>query len=191
MISKFFQKEFLRNYLLDTFASCDKGTWEHSLRVGKLCQSMAQDLNLSTPMVSYITLAGLLHDVGKIFMTEMVNFPGKLEEKDRYMISYHPQLGKRLIHINWADLPEQVHEGIHFHHERLTGDGYPFNLKGNDIPLTARIVAVADVFDAMRHTRPYRPALSDREIFRELYHPGYDQKMVRTLMKAYDSETRA
>lgn len=182
MYSREMQKEWLDNYIKNVFQECDRGTWEHSLRVGKMCQKIAQALDLSQREISYITMAGLLHDVGKVFMPETVNHPGKLADQDRYMINFHPQLGTRFLRINWFGLPEQIQEGISLHHERLTGSGYPFKLKGVDIPLTARIVAVADVFDAMSTCRPYRPALPQREIFHELYNPGYDQRIVRVLM---------
>lgn len=183
MLNREMQKELLRSYLHDVLEKWDKGTWEHSMRVGKLCEIIGRELGFTRPEVSYLTLSGLLHDVGKVFMPEMVNFPGKLADKERYMISYHPQLGIRFLSINWSDLPTQVTEGIILHHERLNGTGYPFNLQGEQISLTARIVAVADVFDAMSTHRPYRPALSRGEIFNELANPGYDRDVVLALIK--------
>jgi len=184
MLNKKLQEHSLRIFLQEIMQKCDKGTWEHSIRVGKLCEKLALELGFSRPEVSYITLAGLLHDVGKVFMPEMVNYPGKLAEREKYMISYHPQLGIRFININWSDLPAQVIEGISLHHERLNGTGYPYNLKGDEISIPARIVAVADVFDAMSTQRPYRDALSLQEIVRELSKPGgYDPNIVLALMK--------
>lgn len=177
------QEKMLQNFLHDVMKKCDKGTWDHSLRVGKLCQLLALDLGFSKPEVSYIALAGLLHDVGKVFIPEMINYPGKLADKEKYMIAYHPQLGTRFININWSNLPAQVFEGISLHHERLNGTGYPYNLRGDEISVPARIVAVADVFDAMSHFRPYRPALSMQEIIRELYRPGYDNNVVMALLR--------
>jgi HD-GYP domain-containing protein (c-di-GMP phosphodiesterase class II) len=99
------------------------------------------------------------------------------------MISYHPQLGSRFININWSDLPNQVFEGINLHHERLNGTGYPYHLHGDELSYAARIVAVADVFDAMSTMRPYRPALSMYETFRELNNPGYDPDVVLALLR--------
>ncbi len=182
MLNKTMQQESLRNFLLSVLERCDKGTFEHSIRVGKICEKLALELGYRKPQVSYITLAGLLHDVGKVFMTEMVNYPRTLEDKERYMISYHPQLGIRFISINWTDLPSEVNEGIILHHERLNGSGYPNNLTAVDITMTARIVAVADVFDAMSTKRPYRAALSKYDILRELSSPGYDQNVVYQLI---------
>ncbi len=175
------QKELLRYYLQDVLEKCDKDTWDHCMRVGKLCQIITEELGFDKYDVSRITMAGLLHDVGKIFMPEMVNFPGKLADKERNIVSYHPQFGIRFISIHWANLPAQVQEGIALHHERLDGQGYPYKLTENEIPITARIVAVADVFDAMGTIRPYRMALSQKEIFSELHSLGYDQNIVFAL----------
>lgn len=183
MLSKEMQEQMLKNFLHDEMRRCDQGTWEHSLRVGKLCEIIASEMGFQKPEVSYIALAGLLHDVGKVFMPEMVNFPGRLAARDRYMISYHPQIGTRFITINWSDLPEQVFEGISLHHERMNGTGYPYRLRGEEISYSARIVAVADVYDAMSTLRPYRPALSIYETLKELYSPGYDPDVVFALMK--------
>ena len=182
MFSKTIQQESLRKFLLSVLERCDKGTFEHCIRVGKICERLALELDYRKPEVSYITLAGLLHDVGKVFMPEMVNYPGKLDENERYMITYHPQLGVRFININWTDLPVEVNDGVILHHERLNGTGYPHNLKAVDITMTARIVAVADVFDAMSTKRPYRAALSKYDILRELSDPGYDQEVVFQLI---------
>lgn len=186
MFNEEMQKEWLRHYLKNEFQKYDTGTWEHSLRVGKMCQKIAQSLKLTQKEISFITMSGLLHDIGKVFMPETVNYPGTLADKDRYMINFHPQLGTRFMRINWFNLPKIIQEGISLHHERLNGGGYPFKLKGLDVPLTARIVAVADVFDAMSTCRPYRPALSQKEIFEELHNPGYDQHIVRVLMDTKD-----
>lgn len=188
MLSKSMREQLLRNFLQDIMKKCDMGTWEHSVRVGKLCKLIAIELGFQRPELSYFTLAGLLHDVGKVFMPEMVNFPGKLADRERYMITYHPQLGTRFININWSELPAQVFEGVSLHHERLNGTGYPYNLKGDEISLPARVVAVADVFDAMSTERPYRPALSMKDIIKELYRPGYDPDVVLALMRRIRKE---
>ncbi len=183
MLSTRMQREWLRSFLLGTMEKCDRGTWEHSIRVGKLCERIASEFGYSKKEVSYITLAGLLHDVGKVFMTDMINYPGRLPDRDMYIVSQHPQLGIRFININFSDVPAQVTEGIVLHHERLNGSGYPYNLKGDEISMAARIVAVADVFDAMSNLRPYRPPLPKSEVYKELCRPGYDQDAVFALMK--------
>lgn len=181
MLSIKFQKELMRHYLQEVMGRCDQGTWEHSLRVGKLCQGIAKELELQKPESSFVAMAGLLHDVGKVFMTEVINQPGELAVKQRDMISYHPQLGTRFLNIHWENLPSVITEGIVLHHERLDGKGYPFSLDKQEIPLVARIVAVADVYDAMSQPRPYRPALNQQAIHEELSGPGYDQEIVQVL----------
>lgn len=183
MFNKDMREQMLDNFLNVEMKKFDLGTWEHSFRVGKLCDIIASEMGFTKPEISYISLAGLLHDVGKVFMTEMVNFPGQLADKERYMISYHPLIGSRFININWSDLPTQVFDGVGLHHERLDGTGYPYRLLGNEISYAARIVAVADVFDAMSNLRPYRPALSMYETVKELHTPGYDPDVVYALMK--------
>lgn len=190
MLSVKMQKELMRHYLCDVMGRCDHGTYEHSLRVGKLCQGIAEELELQRPESSFVAMAGLLHDVGKIFMTEVINYPGELAGKQRDMISYHPQFGTRFLNIHWNKLPNLVTEGIVLHHERLDGKGYPFNLEDAEIPLVARIVAVADVYDAMSQSRPYRLALEQQAIEEELKGPGYDQAIVQALFD-YISHHRA
>lgn len=185
MDKHFLEKELLRTYLQGAMAKADRDTWEHSVRVGKICETIARELKLNRTEVSLITLAGLFHDVGKMFITEVINYPGELLAKQRDIIGYHPQLGTRFINFYMSGLPEQIREGTFLHHERLNGRGYPFNLQGGQIPLVARIVAVADVFDAMSNKRPYRPALPRRETMYELEQPGYDQNIVLALMKNY------
>lgn len=185
MDKSFMEKELLRSYLQGALANADTDTWEHSIRVSRICQAIARELKLNRTETSLITLAGLFHDVGKIFITEIINHPGELISKQRDMIGYHPQLGTRFINFYLSGLPSEIREGTFLHHERLNGRGYPFNLHGDDIPMVARIVAVADVFDAMSNARPYRPALPRREIIYELEQPGYDQDIVMALIKNF------
>jgi len=181
MLSIRMQKELMRHYLQSVMGRCDQGTYEHSLRVGKLCQGIAGEMEMKRPESSFVAMAGLLHDVGKVFMTEVINYPGELASKQKDMISYHPQFGTRFLNIHWNNLPSSVTEGIVLHHERLDGKGYPYSLEEPEIPLVARIVAVADVYDAMGQPRPYRPALSQQAIKEELKGPGYDPNIVHAL----------
>lgn len=183
MLSIGFQKELMRNYLHSVLLRCDRGTWEHSLRVGKICQGIAEEMELKRPEGSFVAMAGLLHDVGKVFMTDIINYPGELVAKQRDIINYHPQFGTRFLNIHWDSLPPIIAEGIVLHHERLDGNGYPFNLDKQSIPVVARIVAVADVYDAMSQPRPYRKALTIQDIQSELRGPGYDQEIVRVLFR--------
>ena len=166
----------------------DKATWEHSVRVSELCKVIAEGLGLNSKQINFATLAGLFHDIGKTFMTNTVNYPGKLAEREKNLVFYHPLLGERFISIFCGTFPSQVAEGITFHHERLNGRGYPYSLCGEEIPLIPRMVAVADVFDAMNSSRPYRGALSKKDIVAELDRPGYDVKVVSALLKHHGRE---
>jgi len=181
MLNFISQKDYMIDYLHNLMAGCDKGTLEHSLRVSKLCEGIALQLELLSNEIFNVYIAGLLHDVGKIFMTDIINQPGRLKAQERELINNHPQFGTQLLSVHWDNLPSEISEGIVLHHERLDGSGYPFNLTGHNIPLIARIVAVADVFDAMSNPRPYRPALSIQEIRLELSKSGYDQDVVQAL----------
>lgn len=175
------QKEYMHKYLHDMLAKKDSGTWEHSIRVGGLCKGIAGELDLARQECADITMAGLLHDVGKIYMTDVINQPGILLKEQKDLILNHPQFGTELMSSHWDNLPQEIIKGIALHHERLDGSGYPFSLTNDNIPLVARIVAVADVYDAMSNARPYRPALSRQEINEELNRAAYDQDIVQAL----------
>lgn len=175
------QKDFMLNFLQDILADSDCGTWKHSLRVGKLCRGIAGKMGLPLQECGNIAMAGFLHDVGKIYLTDIINHPGKLDSSEWELLCNHPQYGSEIITSSWQHIPKDINDGIVLHHERLDGSGYPFSLKEKDIPITARVVAVADVYDAMSNTRPYRPALADHVIMDELHRTGYDQAVVQAL----------
>ncbi|MDX9871471.1 MAG: HD domain-containing protein [Clostridia bacterium] len=184
MPDNYLREEMLRTFLHEEMKRYDQGTWEHSLRVGKLCKLIALEMDFGKPEVAYITLAGLLHDVGKVFMPDLINFPRSLAVKEKYMVSHHPEIGSKFVKITWEqDLPPEVFDGIGLHHERMDGTGYPYRLSGEEIPDAARIVAAADVFDAMNNFRPYRPPLPMDEILDELTGSGYDNNVVYALLQ--------
>ena len=115
-------------------------------------------MNLSKDTTRCIWLSGTLHDIGKLCIpAEILSKPGDLTEPELAMIKAHPGAGYDIlkgIEFHWP-----VAEIVHQHHERLDGTGYPNGLKGEEILLEARILAVADVFEAMSFHRPYRPAI--------------------------------
>lgn len=137
----------------------DPYTHGHSYRVAKYSVALARKLNLSDAEISELEIASYMHDLGKIGVPEeILRKPGKLSEAEFAQIKQHPLFtGKILEPIN---LPDFILNTALHHHERLNGSGYPFGLSGAQISLTARIVAVADVFDALTSDRPYRPAES-------------------------------
>lgn len=135
----------------------DPYTAGHQLRVSRLSRAIAKEMNLDIESVEWVRLAGAIHDVGKIAIPyEILNRPGKLLPAEMEIVKGHCEIGYRIL--KEAEMPEPVPEIVYEHHERLDGSGYPRGLKGNEILLEARIVAVADVVEAICSHRPYRPA---------------------------------
>jgi putative two-component system response regulator len=138
----------------------------HGYRVGKLCALVAQQLQWTVPAVASLELAARLHDIGKIAMPDRIlNSSSELRVAERHYMSTHTVVGSELL--SKSDLPQlQIAEQIaRHHHEWWDGTGYPARLAGKRIPIHARIVALADVFDALTHGRPYSAAWSlDRAI---------------------------
>jgi HD-GYP domain-containing protein (c-di-GMP phosphodiesterase class II) len=136
----------------------DKYTQGHSERVARLSYDLARILGVSDESCQEIYLAGILHDIGKIGVPDSVLLKNEaLSPEELHVIQQHPEIGYRIVerlgHLQFV-LP-----GILYHHERWDGRGYPHGLKGESIPLMARIMAVADAFDAMTSSRPYRQAM--------------------------------
>ena len=132
----------------------DPYTRGHCDRVAAFAQKIVEKLGLPEPMRRAIRHGSWLHDCGKIGVPEAIlNFPGKLSEEEFTVVKKHPGWGAEVG--RQANLPEEIINIILYHHERYDGRGYPTGAKGKEIPLEARIVAVADVFDAMSTDRPY------------------------------------
>jgi putative nucleotidyltransferase with HDIG domain len=133
---------------------------EHARAVAELATSVAAQLGLVDAEVRVVQFAALLHDVGKVAVDDQVlGKPGPLSADEWSAVRCHPEVGERLAREALA-LPEASVVAIRHHHERYDGRGYPDGLAGQAIPLAARIVAVADAYDAMTSDRPYRRALS-------------------------------
>jgi len=127
----------------------------HSNRVRILAIKIAKTLNLSQHMIDDISTLGLLHDIGKIIIPgEVLEKQGSLTEAEYNEIKKHPAIGFRILKS--ANEFSRVAEGVLSHHERWDGKGYPNGIKGDEIPLESRIIAIADAFDAMTSSRPYR-----------------------------------
>jgi HD-GYP domain-containing protein (c-di-GMP phosphodiesterase class II) len=145
----------------------DRYTAGHSQRVSRFAMMIARGLELPGPEVRTIGQIGLLHDIGKIGMDEAVlNKPGKLTSEEFEMVKQHPVIGAQIL-APVRSLEGHI-SGIKHHHESWDGTGYPDGLKGESIPLPARIICVADSFDAMTSTRPYRPGRTLEEAILEL-----------------------
>jgi len=145
----------------------DPYTRGHSQRVALLSRRIAESLGLKAAELKNIYIAGLVHDVGKIGVPEGVLLKeGRLSDDEFDAIKRHPEIGWRIL----RDIPQfaPVLDGVRYHHERFDGRGYPHGLAGRDIPLFARIIAVADTFDAMSSNRVYRAARPRAEVFAEM-----------------------
>ena len=145
----------------------DPYSYNHSKRVSEYVQRIAEEMKLPPREIEEITTAALLHDIGKIGISDAVLLKtGKLTEEEWKIIKTHPRIGKEVLKpLGFLDniLPIVEHE-----HERYDGKGYPDGLKGDEIPLGARIIAVADSYDAMTTDRVYRKALAEEDVLKEL-----------------------
>lgn len=145
----------------------DRYTRGHSERVAHVSSLIAREIGMTEDEVERIRIAGLVHDVGKIGVPESVlTKQGRLSDAEFDAIKRHPQIGYGIL----QDIPplQDVLPGVLHHHERWDGGGYPSGLSGEHIPLQARIIAVADTFDAMSSTRSYRPAMPRAKVLAEM-----------------------
>ncbi len=145
----------------------DVYTSGHSQRVTEISVAIAKKMRLPKDIVEKIRLVGLVHDIGKIGVRESVlNKPGSLSEEEYKHVRLHSETGERILRPLVDD--EEILKAVRHHHERYDGWGYPDGLRGEQIPQLARIIAVADTFDAMTSERPYRKALSKEEACAEV-----------------------
>lgn len=153
--------------LAATVESRDPYTAGHQNRVANIALSIAQDMNLDSDTCNGIKLASSIHDIGKMQVPiEILTKPTKLSKIEKEMIKVHPQVGYEILKD--IPFPWPVAEMVHQHHERYDGSGYPQGLKGEQIILGARILAVADALEAISSHRPYRPALGMDVALREI-----------------------
>jgi len=143
--------------LLQALELKDPYTRGHSERVGRLAALVARELGAPAPLVDAARLGGCLHDIGKLAVpTRLLRKNGPLTAEERRVLQAHPADGDGVL--RGIDVLAESRAAVLHHHERFDGGGYPYGLSGGRIPEAARIVAVADAFDAMTSTRSYRPA---------------------------------
>jgi len=153
--------------LVSAIDAKDPYTRGHSQRVALLSRRLAEAARLSAAEVKNVYIAGLVHDVGKIGVPEQVlRKQGRLTDEEFAQVKLHPEIGWRIL----RDIPQfaPVLDGVRYHHERYDGGGYPHGLAGASIPIAARIIGLADTFDAMSSNRTYRRALGRREVLAEM-----------------------
>ncbi|WP_373481982.1 HD domain-containing phosphohydrolase [Acetobacterium sp.] len=157
----------------------------HSRRVSELCKSIAGEMELSKDAVNQIGAAGLMHDIGKMGIDEKIlNKEGRLNFEEWQEIQRHPEIGYRILSSSseFSEMSKYVYE----HHERWDGKGYPKKLKGEEISIQARIIGVADAYDAMTCDRTYRKGLSRTEAIYELRKNAgtqFDPEVTRTFIE--------
>ncbi len=179
------EKSELLHTLLRAIDAKDSYTYLHSTRVSHYAASIAKYMKLGTKEVEDISISGMLHDIGKIGVKESIlNKTTKLDEPEMKEILKHPAIGAHIAgNLEYLSC---VLPGIHYHHERYDGTGYPEGLKGDDIPLQARILAVADAFDAMTSKRTYRTGMTFNVAIKELVRNigiQFDPKAVLALVE--------
>jgi putative two-component system response regulator len=137
----------------------DDATQEHAWRIGRTCGLLAAALGLTEAHVELLRRAAPLHDIGKVGIPDGILLkPGRLTEDEFAAVRTHSTIGSEILAGSQSTLLVLAERIARSHHERWDGAGYPDRLRGEEIPLAGRIVAVADVFDALSHERPYKPA---------------------------------
>jgi putative nucleotidyltransferase with HDIG domain len=161
----------------------------HTKRVVAICETLAHYLGFSPEEKEKLKIAALLHDIGKIgIKEEILGKEGKLTDSEYTAIQQHPLIGVAIIGKN--ENLKDVIPGMCYHHERTDGNGYPEGLKDNHIPLPARIIAVADAYDAMTTNRPYQKALNEEEALSEMERCSgiqFDPEVVKAFIQAYNN----
>jgi putative nucleotidyltransferase with HDIG domain len=175
--------------LAETVDIRDQGTAGHSQTVGRYAEQMARELGFAVKSADRVRLAGMLHDLGKVGVPgSVLRKPGPLDEKEREQVMKHSEIGARLI-----EDPElaDVREWVLAHQERPDGHGYPHGLRGEEIPLEARILAVADAYESMTSMRPYRSAMtheSAQVVLSACAGSEFDERVVAAFMRVLERE---
>ncbi len=170
----------------------DPLTKDHSDQVTHLATMLAKELGYKGKKLITVTQAGELHDIGRIVVSDQIlKKPGRLTKEEYEIVKKHPQTGFDLLQDIKAF--QNILPAIHYHHERFDGKGYPMGIKGEDIPLIARIISVADVFEALTSDRAHRGAISDEEaikVLKEVSGSQLDPELVDAFCRVYPSSIR-
>ncbi|MBR1555566.1 MAG: HD-GYP domain-containing protein [Oscillospiraceae bacterium] len=177
--------------LAEAIEAKDKYTHGHSSRVAQYSEMIAERAGKDEKERQNIYLAGLLHDVGKIGIPEgIINKDSKLTDEEYAIIKTHPVIGNQILRKITKNPSLSI--GAHYHHERYDGRGYPEGLKGEEIPEIARIIAVADAYDAMTSKRSYRDTLPQQVVREEIVKgrgTQFDPQFAEIMLSLIDSDT--
>ncbi len=164
----------------------------HSRRVAHLAQAIGEALNWEEEGLATIEIGALLHDLGKIVISDTIlEKPGPLTEEEYNEVKRHPEIGARLLIAGGPSLEVAIPYAL-YHHERYDGCGYPYGLAGEDIPIEGRILAVADTFEAMISSRPYRKRMEIKlalEIIERSAGSQFDPKVAAAFLEAWEGTT--
>ena len=164
----------------------------HSRRVANYVASLAEVMGISRGEQQNIKLAALLHDVGKVLVSEQIlSKPGKLSHQEWYLVWQHPAMGE--IVVNGVEFLKKIKVLIRHHHERFDGKGYPDGLSGEEIPLGARMISVAEAFDCVTSDCTFKPTMSLEDAIDEIQkHAGtqFDPRIVRIFLQEVVSKLR-
>lgn len=167
----------------------DDSTGDHTKRVGRNAAALAYTLGWPAADTELLFLAARLHDVGKLAVPDAIlHKPGRLEPAERYLMQTHTLVGSRILSAGRTRLLKLAEEVALAHHERWDGAGYPHGLAGEAVPFSARIVAVADVLDALVHTRPYKAAWSVADALQEIAEQSglqFDPAVARACLEVF------
>jgi putative nucleotidyltransferase with HDIG domain len=176
--------------IAETIDERDAYTYQHSKRVAEFTEKIAKKIHLSSVQVEQLVTAARLHDLGKMGVKDdVLHKPGKLDKAEWDVMRRHPEIGAKIV--GHYHLHKESVDCVLYHHERYDGKGYPHGLKGEEIPLGARIMAVADSYEAMTSDRPYRKALSQEIAVQQLKEGmgmQFDPMMVAAFLTVLDQE---
>jgi PAS domain S-box-containing protein/putative nucleotidyltransferase with HDIG domain len=168
----------------------DPYTAEHQRRVSKLAYAIATEMSLPEEDLEVIRLSGIIHDIGKIYVpAEILTKPGRISKSEFDLIKSHPLVGYETLKT--IEFPWPIAQIVYQHHERMDGSGYPLALSGKDILLEARILAVADVVEAIASHRPYRPSLGIDKALEEIAQNRgtiYDSNVVDACIRLFTNK---
>lgn len=176
--------------ILQSLKKADPQTYAHCLRVGESSRKLARDAGFSEYQQKLAEFSGLLHDVGKIGINRsIIDKPSRLTETEMDEMKCHPIFSAEIVEpLTHHLFFQQIHPVIRAHHERIDGQGYPDKLRGEEIPVLARVVLIVDTLDAMGQDRAYRKGLPIDVIYKELEKfsgSQFDPQLVQIFLKSH------
>ncbi len=174
--------------VVDSLEMRDYYTIGHGRRVALFARIIAGEMGWTEEQLKLVEMGGIIHDLGKIGIEDAIlRKPGALTEEEMEQMQFHPEIGARIVRD--ADFLKPILPYILYHQERFDGSGHPYRLKGEEIPIEGRLMAVADAFDAMTSDRPYRKAMDAEEAIRIIKREGrrqFDPQVVEAFLRAWD-----